>query len=146
MTIQLPVSDYGSFQIAVREAYARAAATAVERIKAYLDEHPSGQGAPADRRAWALASYKLTYDHDQFASYFRIDWTSIDADVFAKREEDEELEAEFQKVATTDATQSTGRRFSFAWLLSDEIFDLLATEADAMKGHNSNPELILPSS
>lgn len=113
----------------MREAYARTAAAAVERIKRYLDEHPSGQGALADRRAWALASYKLTYDHEKFASYFDIDWTSVDAEIFADEEGMEELEEELQELVDV-ANRSSGRRFSFAWLLSDEVFRLLAFGAD----------------
>lgn len=112
-------------QVAVREAYATIVASANHRIDRYLEEHPSGRGRQIDRRAWALASYKLTYDMERFSPYLKIDWKAVDAELFGDEEENDEIEETLRALAGAENGSSEARRFSFAWLLAQDVFALL---------------------
>ena len=112
-------------QIAVRDAYARVVAGAKDRIDQYLDTHPSGPSKDLDMRAWALAAYKIIYDcGDRFAIYQEAHLDSFDY-YFDEDLVDEEIAEEFKSLVAGNVSASLGRRYSFAWLLSSEIFDLL---------------------
>jgi hypothetical protein len=76
--------------------------------------------------AWALAAYKLTYDsHGRFSEYFKVRWSTYGFD--GTDEEDmENVDEEFKAmIDAEDSPQSFARRFSFAWLLADDVFNLL---------------------
>ncbi len=122
-------------QIAVREAFAHVATGAKDRIYNYLETHPSGKGKEADLRDWSLAAYKLTYDgSERFAQYRDIHWTANDFERFDDEdsEADAEAEEDFREMlASENVSVSPERRYSFAWLLSDQVFSLLGELTEA---------------
>lgn len=102
--------------MAVRDAYASLVASAVSRIEEHLVEHPVSDNIDACRRAWVIASYKLTHD-SAYASYLKIDWSAFDEDFLPEDADDEDLD--------DLETSEPERRLSFPWLLHKTLFELL---------------------
>ncbi|KAI0090964.1 hypothetical protein BDY19DRAFT_667054 [Irpex rosettiformis] len=120
-------------RIAVREAYAHVVAGTRDRIRKYLEDHPSGSGKEVDLDAWALAAYKLTYDYsERFSSYRQFQWSVHDFDTADSDEVNAEVEEEFRAMlADQNISTSLCRRYSFAWILSEHIFHLLGELEDS---------------
>ncbi|KAI0342571.1 RdRP-domain-containing protein [Trametopsis cervina] len=114
--------DY-DLRVALREAYALIVAGALERVNDHLNEHPSGMEPRLDRQAWALAAYKITYSAE-YASYMDVDWAPEDMVIFEDND-GSEADAELHNLPPPPT-----RRFSFAWLLSEEIFALLEAQRE----------------
>ena len=72
-----------------------------------------------DRRAWALAAYKLTYD-DRYREAAVCDWSQVDLDLGQAEESDlsEEL---------TELQMEEERFRSYAWLFRKELLALRET-------------------
>lgn len=106
------------------------AAGAKDRIHRYLDTHPSGLSKDVDMRAWALAAYKIVYDcSDCFAIYREMQLNGFD---YFDEQLDEKIAEEFRSLLVAgNVSVSRGRRYSFVWLLSSEIFDLLSEVDEA---------------
>lgn len=93
------------------------AATTVSRIEEYLIGHPVSDDPKACRRAWVVASYKLTHDPN-YESYLKIDWFSF-VRASVPLDEDSDDFPELDDVGVPE------KRFSFPWLFPDELFALL---------------------
>ncbi|KAI0337237.1 RdRP-domain-containing protein [Trametopsis cervina] len=117
--------DY-DLRVALREAYALIVAGALERVDHHLNEHPSGMEPRLDRQAWAIAAYKITYSAE-YAPYLDVDWTPEDMVIFEDND-GSEADAELHNLPPPPT-----RRFSFAWLLSEEIFALLEAHGKSNK-------------
>ncbi|PSR72361.1 hypothetical protein PHLCEN_2v11767 [Hermanssonia centrifuga] len=121
---------------AVREAYTTLLSSALSRVEAFLEQN-GVEDQETDRRIWALASYKVTYDRG-FSKYLSVDWSQIDLEILdddgegylAGPGEEEYLAGpgEEEYLAGPGEEDESGafqRLFSFAWLLHDDLLALL---------------------
>lgn len=94
------------------------ASEAIGRIEQYLTSHPVSDDPKECRRAWAVASYKLTHDPDYYESYINhIDWYDFDKSFVPGVADEEDYFPELE--------ETPEKQVSFPWLFADELFALL---------------------